>query len=177
MGRPFQCAQDLKTKIAAAQSFTHMATDLSALLKGGVILPSADAASKKQAIHLLCEALSKTVGIAARQIEESVMERERLGSTGVGEGVAIPHARLEGLVKPVGGYARLKSGVDFEAIDDRPCDLIFMLLAPQSDGADHLRALAQVARAFRQPAVRDALRDAASEDAVRAVICKEEVEG
>ncbi len=154
-----------------------MATDLSALLKGGVILAPADAASKKQAIHLLCEALSKAVNVPARRIEDSVMERERLGSTGVGEGVAIPHARLDGLTRPVGGFVRLNSGVDFEAIDDRPCDLIFMLLAPQADGADHLRALAQVARVFRQPAVRDALREAGSVESIKAVIFKEEVEG
>lgn len=153
-----------------------MATDLSSLLEGGVIIPSFDASSRKQAIHALSEALAATTGIGARQIEDAVMERERLGSTGVGEGVAIPHARLEGIEQPVGGYMRLVHGVDFEAIDERPCDLIFMLLAPQSAGADHLRALAQVSRAFRQSAIRDALREAKTEEAVRAVVCRESVE-
>jgi PTS system nitrogen regulatory IIA component len=153
-----------------------MATDLSSLLEGGVILPSFDATSRKQAIHALAEALAEAKGLNARQIEDAVMERERLGSTGVGEGVAIPHARIEGLEKPVGGFLRLDHGVDFEAIDERPCDLIFMLLAPKSAGADHLRALAQVSRVFRQGAVRDALRAAHTEEDVRAVVCREAAE-
>jgi PTS system nitrogen regulatory IIA component len=154
-----------------------MATDLSALLHGGVIIPLLDVSSRKQAIHILCEALSQATGIGARAIEDAVMERERLGSTGVGEGVAIPHARLPGLERPIGGFLRLLHGVDFEAIDERPCDLVFILLAPDGSGADHLRALAQVSRVFRQSAVRDALRKARTEDDVRAVICKEAVSG
>ncbi len=153
-----------------------MATDLSSLLEGGVILPSFDATSRKQAIHALAEGLAGVTGLSARQIEDAVMERERLGSTGVGEGVAIPHARLEGLEKPVGGLLRLDEGVDFEAIDERPCDLIFMLLAPKTAGADHLRALAQVSRVFRQSAVRDALRAARTEEDIRAVVCHEPAE-
>ncbi len=154
-----------------------MATDLSALLQGGVIIPYHEAASRKQAIHVLCEALSETTGIGARAIEDAVMERERLGSTGVGEGVAIPHARLAGLSAPVGGFLRLAHGVDFEAIDDRPCDLVFMLLAPDGSGADHLRALAQVSRFFRQSAVRDGLRKARNEEEIKALICKDPVVG
>lgn len=148
-----------------------MATDLSSLLSEGVILPLSTATSRKQAIHTLCEALAETVGVSARTIEEAVMERERLGSTGVGEGVAIPHARIEGIEKPIGGYMRLSEGVDFEAIDDRPCDLIFMLLAPMNAGADHLRALAQVSRVLRQESVREALRDLSDVEDVRKLIC------
>ena len=153
-----------------------MATDLTSLLEGGVILPSFEASSRKQAIHALAEALAEATGLSPRQIEDAVMERERLGSTGVGEGVAIPHARVDGLEKPVGGFMHLVSGVDFEAIDERPCDLIFMLLAPKSAGADHLRALAQVSRVFRQSAVRDALRAARTEEDVRSVVCRETAE-
>ncbi len=104
------------------------------------------------------------------------MERERLGSTGVGEGVAIPHARVDGLEKPVGGFLHLQQGVDFEAIDERPCDLIFMLLAPKTAGADHLRAWPRYPAFFRQSAVRDALRAARSEEEVRAVVCRETAE-
>ncbi|MFN4185716.1 MAG: PTS sugar transporter subunit IIA [Hyphomonas sp.] len=154
-----------------------MATDLSALLQGGVIIPFHEATSRKTAIHVLCEALSEATGIGARAIEDAVMERERLGSTGVGEGVAIPHARLPGLPAPVGGFLRLAQGVDFEAIDDRRCDLIFMLLAPDGAGADHLRALAQVSRFFRQAAVRDGLRKARNENEIKALICKDPVVG
>jgi nitrogen PTS system EIIA component len=154
-----------------------MATDLSALLQGGVIIPLFDATNRKQAILALCDALSEATGISPQAIEDAVMERERLGSTGVGEGVAIPHARLAGLDQPVGGFLRLLHGVDFESIDERPCDLVFMLLAPDGSGAEHLRALAQVSRVFRQSPVRDALRRAKSVDDVRAVICKESVSG
>jgi len=154
-----------------------MTTDLSALLQGGVIIPFHEATSRKQAIHILCDALAEATGNPSRTIEDAVMERERLGSTGVGEGVAIPHARLAGLTAPVGGFLRLAQGVDFEAIDDRPCDLIFMLLAPDGAGADHLRALAQVSRFFRQPAIRDGLRKARNEEEIRAVICKDPVSG
>lgn len=149
-----------------------MATDLSSLLSGGVILPCFDASSRKQAIHALCEALARVTELSPRDIEDAVMERERLGSTGVGEGVAIPHARIDGIEAPIGGFVRLREGVEFEAIDDRPCDLIFMLLAPENSGADHLRALAQVSRVFRQATVRDALRAASTESEVGAVICK-----
>lgn len=152
-----------------------MATDLSSLLNDGVILPCFDATSRKQAIHALCEALSRVTGLSARDIEDAVMERERLGSTGVGEGVAIPHARLSGIEAPIGGFACLTEGVDFEAIDDRPCDLVFMLLAPENSGADHLRALAQVSRVFRQADIREALRKAKDENTIRKILCKDSV--
>lgn len=150
-----------------------MANDLTPLLEGGVIIPSFEATSRKQAIHALAEALAEKTGLNPRTIETAVMERERLGSTGVGEGVAIPHARLDGIDAPVGGFMRLVHGVDFEAIDDRPCDLVFMLLAPQSSGADHLRALAQVSRVFRQSAMRDALREARTREDVSGLLCRE----
>jgi PTS system nitrogen regulatory IIA component len=154
-----------------------MPTDLSALLQGGVILPLQEASSRKQAIDLLCAALGEATGLSPAAIEAAVMERERLGSTGVGEGVAIPHARLAGIERPVGGFMRLAKGVEFEAIDERPCDLLFMLLAPEGAGAEHLRALAQVSRVFRQVPVREALRKAKTVDEVRAVISKEAVKG
>lgn len=150
-----------------------MATDLSALLCDGVVIADCQAASRKQVILQLAEALASETGLDARHIVEAVMVREQLGSTGVGDGVAIPHARIKGLDVPIGGFARLERGVDFEAVDERECDLIFMLLAPDTAGADHLRALAQVSRAFRQPSVRDRLRQAKDEAAIRAVLCRD----
>ena len=149
-----------------------MAVDLSSLLEGGIILPVSNATSRKHVIMQLAEALSRVTGIETRTIQDVVMERERLGSTAVGEGVAIPHARHEGLPQPIGAFMRLEEPVDFEAIDDRACDLIFMLLAPLSAGADHLRALAQVSRAFRQSSVRQGLRQASSAEDMRQVLCK-----
>lgn len=147
--------------------------DLSALLRNGVVLPKLKVQSRKQVFHALCGELSNIVDIEERIIFEAVMDRERLGSTGVGEGVAIPHARLEGLSKPLGGFARLEAPVDFEAVDERPCDLVFMLLAPMSAGADHLRALAAVSRAFREPSIRAALREASTQEQVWTTLCSE----
>ena len=147
--------------------------DLTALLQNGVILPVLTANSRKQVFHSLCSELAAVTEIDERRIMDAVMERERLGSTGVGEGVAIPHARLEGLTAPLGAFARLAAPVDFEALDNRPCDLVFMLLAPIAAGADHLRALAAVSRAFREPSIRAALRNAQTRDDVCSILCKQ----
>lgn len=149
-----------------------MAIDLSALLDRGVILADGLCATRKQAILKLAGALAEKLDIEERTIFEAVMQREQLGSTGVGEGVAIPHARIKGLEAPVGALLRLDEGIDFDAVDERPCDLIFMLLAPDTAGADHLRALAQVSRAFRRPEVREQLRAAADRDAIHQVLCR-----
>ena len=99
------------------------------------------------------------------------MQRERLGSTGVGEGVAIPHARLADVKAPIGALLVLGEGVDFDAVDERPCDIIFMLLAPMTSGADHLRALAQVSRAFRHGDVRERLRQATTPAEIMSILC------
>ncbi|MEM7768017.1 MAG: PTS sugar transporter subunit IIA [Pseudomonadota bacterium] len=149
-----------------------MATDLSTLLGNGTILAIGEATSRKQAIVALADALALKLGVDARMITDAVMEREQLGSTGVGDGVAIPHARIDGISVPVGGFMRLSTAVDFDAVDERPCDLIFMLLAPMDAGADHLRALAQVSRAFRQPALRERLRGATTESEIEAALCQ-----
>jgi len=147
--------------------------DLSSLLRNGVVLPKLQVQSRKQVFHALCGELSTVSNIDEREIFDAVMDRERLGSTGVGEGVAIPHARLEKLSAPLGAFARLETPVDFESVDDRPCDLIFMLLAPLSAGADHLRALAAVSRAFREASIRAALREAGTQEDVLSVLCSE----
>lgn len=142
---------------------------------GDLLLPNAVTArarwkGRKQVLADMSGMMAAALGLSARQVHEAVLERERLGSTGVGEGVAIPHARIESLIRPVGGFARLMEPADFEAIDERPADLVFMLLAPTDAGADHLRALARVARVFRQERIRTALRQAQSEEAVLAVL-------
>ena len=140
-----------------------------------ILLPNAIVArarwqGRKQALAELSGLMARSLGLDARELHEAVQERERLGSTGVGEGVAIPHARIESLTRPVGGFARLLEPADFEAIDERPADLIFMLLAPTDAGAEHLRALARAARVFRQERVRTALRDAQTNEAVLAIL-------
>jgi PTS system nitrogen regulatory IIA component len=140
-----------------------------------ILLPNAIVArarwqGRRQALAELSGLMARSLGLDARKVHEAVQERERLGSTGVGEGVAIPHARIESLTRPVGGFARLLEPADFEAIDERPADLIFMLLAPTDAGAEHLRALARAARVFRQERIRAALRDAQTNEAVLAIL-------
>ena len=147
-----------------------MARDLSDLLNGGPVLSSLNCTSAKQVFTRLSAALAKTTGVDEREILSAILQREQLGSTAVGHGVVLPHARLEGITQPIGGFARLISPVDFDAIDDQPCDLVFMLLAPDGAGADHLRALARVARVMRQADLRSELRSAESEDHLRTIL-------
>jgi PTS system nitrogen regulatory IIA component len=153
-----------------------MANDLSSLLAEGVILGPQSSESRKQILSTLANAIGAKHGLDGRDIFDAVIERENLGSTSVGEGVAIPHARIPQLKAPVGAFVRLHEGVDFDAIDGRPCDLIFMLLAPNAAGADHLRALAQVSRAFRNEAFRTALRNATDQDSLTAFLCPQAME-
>ena len=120
---------------------------------------------RRHVLQELSEALARALGLDPRLVLEGVLERERLGSTGVGEGVAIPHARIAGLDRVAGGLVCLAEGIDFESIDGRPVDLIFMLLAPEDAGSEHLRALARVSRLFRQEAIRNRLRGAPTREA------------
>ena len=132
--------------------------DFSNLLDESVIFDPLTVDSRQGVLRALSEGLAMRADLDPRVVLEAVTERERLGSTGVGDGVAIPHVRLEGISMPIGAFARLTTPVDFEAIDDRHCDLVFMLLASEREGSDHLRALAQVSRAFRQAQFREELR-------------------
>lgn len=132
--------------------------NFSNLLDESVIFDPLIADSRQGVLRALSEGLAARAGLDSRLVLEAVTERERLGSTGVGDGVAIPHVRLSGDFQPMGAFARLSKPVNFDAIDDRPCDLVFMLLASDCEGSEHLRALAQVSRAFRQASFRDELR-------------------
>ena len=153
-----------------------MANNLSNLLMEGILLEPQASESRKQILCQIANELGDKLGLDGRDIFDAVIERENLGSTSVGEGVAIPHARVAKLKTPVGAFVKLDAGVDFDAIDGRPCDLIFMLLAPVSSGADHLRALAQVSRAFRNPDFRAALRAAGTREELRHLLCPQVVE-
>jgi PTS system nitrogen regulatory IIA component len=145
-------------------------SSLADLLLPSVILPRARWQGRRQALSEMSEAMARALGLDPRDTLEAVMARERLGSTGVGEGVAIPHARIRGLAVVVGGFARLDEPADFEALDERRCDLLFMLLAPAEPGAEHLRALARVSRLFRQESVRAALRQAHTVESVLSIL-------
>lgn len=146
-------------------------SSLGDLLLPDVIFPRAKWQGRKQVLAEMSEAMAKATGLAPRAVLEGVLERERLGATGVGEGVAIPHARLTGLPRVVGGFARLVEPADFEALDERRADLIFMLLAPAEASADHLRALARVSRSFRQESLRAELRRAQTAEAILEILC------
>ena len=140
--------------------------DFSNLLTPERVYADLGGESRQAVLRKLSEILADIVDIDSRLVLEAVIERERLGSTAVGNGVAIPHVRLPGLVEPIGVFARLRTPVDFDAIDERHCDLVFMLLAPEREGSAHLRALAQISRALRQVELRAGLREAISADDV-----------
>jgi PTS system nitrogen regulatory IIA component len=109
------------------------------------------------------------MGMDEARVFDALMEREALGSTGLGSGVAVPHARLTGLDSVKAVFVRLDTPVAYDAVDDRPVDLMFALFAPPRDGAEHLRALAAVSRAMRSAELREQLRQARTEDAIRAL--------
>jgi len=123
--------------------------DLSDLIQVPAIMPGLKANSKKQLLQLLSERAAAMTGIPEREIFDTVVQREKLGSTGVGNGIAIPHGKLPGVQQITGVFARLDSPVDFESLDDQPVDLVFLLLAPEGAGADHLKALSRIARILR----------------------------
>jgi len=120
--------------------------------------------SKRQLLNDLAEVASKKTGLACREIFDALLQRERLGSTGLGNGIAIPHGKFPELTAITGIFARLEKPIDFDAMDDQPVDLIFLLLAPDGSGAEHLKALARIARVFRDPAIVEKLRKAPAKD-------------
>ncbi len=128
------------------------------------------ASSKKQAIQDLARKAADLVGLHERAVFDVLMERERLGTTGVGNGIAIPHGKLAQLDKLYGLFARLETPIDFQAIDEQPVDLIFLLLAPESAGADHLKALARVSRLLRDKTVCEKLRGTDNNEALYALL-------
>jgi PTS system nitrogen regulatory IIA component len=135
-------------------------SDLRDLVLDEAIAPRIGAASRRQALQALCELIAKPAALDARAVFEAVLLRERLSGTGVGDGVAIPHARIPGIERPIGAFARLDPAQDFAAMDGRACDLVFLLLTPSDRGGDHLKALARVARFFRRAEMREKLREA-----------------
>jgi len=126
---------------------------LSDLIAEDAILPGLRSHSKKQVLQDLSERAALLTGLEAREIFETVLARERLGSTGIGNGIAIPHGKLAALPRIRGVFGRLIKPVDFEALDDQPVDLVFLLIAPEGAGADHLKALSKIARMLRHPQI------------------------
>ncbi len=144
--------------------------NLSDLVKPEGVIPCLKARSKKQALQELAAQASEITGIKTRTILDKLLDREKLGTTGVGQGIAIPHGKFEELDHVIGLFARLKQPVDFESIDDQPVDLIFVLLAPDPAGAAHLKALARVSRLFRDQSICEKMRGTDNPDALHAML-------
>ncbi|KXF78897.1 transcriptional regulator [Paramesorhizobium deserti] len=125
--------------------------DLSDLIQPAAIIPALKASSKKQLLQIMAEKAAELTGLTEREVFDTILQRERLGSTGVGNGIAIPHGKLNSIKRITGIFARLENPVDFEALDDQPVDIVFLLLAPENAGADHLKALSRIARLLRDP--------------------------
>jgi PTS system nitrogen regulatory IIA component len=140
------------------------------LVAPNAIIPALKVNGKKQALQEIAAKAAELIGQNDRAILEILLQREKLGSTGVGNGVAIPHGKLGKLNKVFGLFARLERPVDFEALDGQPVDLVFLLLAPEGAGADHLKALARVARLLRDPEVARKLRESRDAEALYAVL-------
>ena len=144
--------------------------ELDKLIEPGGIIANLKVTSKKQAIQELAKRLATVTRQPERTIFEVLIERERLGTTGVGHGIAIPHGKLPELKRLYALFARLETPIDFDAIDEQPVDLICVLLAPETAGADHLKALARVSRLLRDRSVCEKLRGADSAEAIHALI-------
>jgi PTS system nitrogen regulatory IIA component len=143
------------------------------LLDRSAISLRVSATDKRKALAVIAEIAARNFDLEAGEVLDALVEREAAGSTGVGHGVAVPHARLEGLKRMRGVFVRLEQPVDFAAVDDQPVDLFFALFAPRDAGADHLRALARVSRLLRQNELREQLRKARTADAVHALLVQE----
>jgi len=143
---------------------------LTDLVAPTAIIPGLKVNGKKQALQELAARAAELTGQNERAILEILLQREKLGSTAVGNGVAIPHGKLPKLGRLVGLFARLERAIDFDALDGQPVDLIFLLLAPEAAGADHLKALARVARLLRDPEIAKKLRESRDMDALYAVL-------
>jgi nitrogen PTS system EIIA component len=143
------------------------------ILDRAAIAPRASAPNKRQVLSVVADIAARNFGLDAGVVLEALSEREAAGSTGVGHGVAVPHARLAGVERIRGVFVRLDQPVEFGAIDDRPVDLIFALFAPLESSTEHLRSLARVSRLLRQADLREQLRQARTPDAIHALLAQE----
>ena len=144
--------------------------ELADILSQNSVFICADANTKADVLHKLAEIAAKTTGTPVDTIYDALTERESLGSTGLGNGIAIPHGKLVGLPTVTAAFALLEKPVDFDAIDDQPVDIVMLLLAPVGAGADHLKALSRVARLLRSEATVDALRSATDASRIHAIL-------
>lgn len=145
---------------------------LTDLLSPAAVISPLRANGKKQALQELAQHAAGLTGLPERDLYEALLQRERLGSTGIGDGIAIPHGRMRGIDRLVGLFARAEKPIDFDALDGQPVDIIFVLIAPEGAGADHLKALARVARVLRNHAVLEQVRLVRDPDAIYAILAE-----
>ncbi|MCU4179388.1 PTS IIA-like nitrogen regulatory protein PtsN [Bosea sp. BH3] len=145
---------------------------LTDLLSPNAVISPLRANGKKQALQELAQHAAALTGLPERELSEALLQRERLGSTGIGDGIAIPHGRLPGIDRLIGLFARVEKPIDFDALDGQPVDIIFVLIAPEGAGADHLKALARVARVLRNQSVLDQVRKIRDPGAIYAVLAE-----
>ena len=150
-------------------------TDLDDLIAPGAVLANVPASSKKAVLTTLGLTAAAHWGLAPRAVTDALAQREKLGSTGFGGGVAIPHAKLAGISSVTGMVVRLAQPIEFAAVDDMPVDLVFLMLSPVDAGADHLKALARVSRRLRDRDFLAKLRGAGSPDAIYALFADDGV--
>lgn len=143
---------------------------LADIIDARAVLPAVKAQNKKQVLQELSQAIASLVAVDQRVVFETLHRREKLGSTGLGQGIAIPHGRLPNINRVYGLFARLASPVDFESVDGQPVDLVFVLLAPDHAGADHLTALARISRLLREPATLAKLRGTDTAEGLYAIL-------
>jgi PTS system nitrogen regulatory IIA component len=144
--------------------------EIADMLVPEAVLASVKTSGKKALLQDMAERAARLTGLPERRIFETLIERERLGSTGMGQGIAIPHGRIAGLPKIVGLFARLETPIAYDAVDDQPVDLVFLLLAPEGAGADHLKALARVSRLLRNKQTCERLRAASKPEVLYALL-------
>lgn len=125
--------------------------NLAEIISAQAVIPQLKAQNKKQLLQDLAQAMASIVTVDHRIVFESLLRREKLGSTGLGQGIAIPHGRLPNITRVYGLFARLPQPVPYESVDGEPVDLVFTLLSPDQAGADHLKALARISRLLREP--------------------------
>jgi PTS system nitrogen regulatory IIA component len=147
---------------------------LSEFISPDSVVASLKAKSKKQLVQDLSARAARLTGLPEREIFDVLLQRERLGSTGLGHGIAIPHGKVHGLKRIVGFFARLAEPIDFEAVDGQKVDIVFLLLAPEGAGADHLKALARISRLLREGSAVEKLRACKDAAALYAVLTEEE---
>lgn len=144
--------------------------DLGDLIKTEGVISALPAKTKKQALQELADKAAAMTGLDAREILDVLLQREKLGSTGFGSGIAIPHGRLPDLRRVLAIFARLETPIDFESVDGEPVDLVFVLLTPEHAGADHLKALSRISRILRDPLATEKLRASRDRAALYAVL-------